>query len=143
MDNDSIGPSIYCYLNTPSFTNGDNVNTTPYFVAQVTDKDGINAAGTGIGHDLQLTIDDEMGKTYVLNDNFTFDFGSYTSGTTYYSPDYTPKDETWYGYYDEYGYYNEIDADDGNGIAGFFSSLFGEEAPVTEPPEEAEAPDAV
>ena len=65
------------------------------------------------------------------------------SGTTYYSPDYTPKDETWYGYYDEYGYYNEIDADDGNGIADFFSSLFGEEAPVTEPPEEAEAPDAV
>ena len=65
------------------------------------------------------------------------------SGATYYSPDYTPKDETWYGYYDEYGYYNEIDADDGNGIAGFFSSLFGEEAPVTEPPEEAEAPDAV
>ncbi len=89
--NDSIGPSIYCYLNSPSFTNGGDVNTTPYFVAQVTDKDGINAAGTGIGHDLELVIDDEMGKTYVLNDHFTFDFGSYTSGTTYYSiPALTP-----------------------------------------------------
>ena len=30
-----IGPSIYCYLNSPSFVNGGNVNTTPYFVAQV------------------------------------------------------------------------------------------------------------
>jgi len=84
-ENDSIGPSIYCYLNTPSFANGGNVNTTPYFVAQVTDKDGINAAGTGIGHDLELIIDDEMSRTYVLNDNFTFDFGSFTSGTTFYS----------------------------------------------------------
>ena len=83
--NDSIGPSIYCYLNTPSFANGGDVNTTPYFVAQITDKDGINAAGTGIGHDLELIIDNEMARTYVLNDHFTFDFGSYTSGTTYYS----------------------------------------------------------
>ena len=83
--NDSIGPSIYCYLNTPSFVNGGDVNTTPYFVAQITDKDGINAAGTGIGHDLELIIDNEMSRTYILNDHFSFDFGSYTSGSTYYS----------------------------------------------------------
>ncbi len=89
--NDSIGPSIYCYLNSPSFSNGGTVNTTPYFVAQITDKDGINAAGTGIGHDLELIIDDEMSKTYVLNSNFSFDFGSYTSGTTFYSiPELSP-----------------------------------------------------
>ena len=85
LRNDSIGPSIYCYLNSPSFVDGGSVNTTPYFVAQVTDKDGINAAGSGIGHDLQLTIDGDMAKTYVLNDNFSYDFGTYTSGTTYYS----------------------------------------------------------
>ncbi|MBQ4296315.1 MAG: Por secretion system protein, partial [Prevotella sp.] len=90
-ENDSIGPSIFCYLNKPSFNNGDDVNSTPCFVAKVTDKDGINAAGTGIGHDLQLIIDDDMGKTFVLNDNFTFDFGSYTSGSTYYNiPQLTP-----------------------------------------------------
>jgi hypothetical protein len=85
LSNDSIGPSIYCYLNTPSFVNGGNVNSTPYFVANVTDKDGINATGSGIGHDLELIIDGEMEKTYNLNSNFTFDFGSYTSGTTYYN----------------------------------------------------------
>lgn len=83
--NDSIGPSIYCYLNSPSFTNGGNVNSTPYFVAQVTDKDGINASGAGIGHDMQLVIDGKMEMTYSLNDNFQFDFGSYTSGSTYYN----------------------------------------------------------
>ena len=85
IDNDSIGPSVFCYLNTPSFSNGDEVNSTPYFVAQITDKDGINAAGTGIGHDLELVIDNDMSRTYLLNDNFSYDFGSYTSGRTSYS----------------------------------------------------------
>lgn len=83
--NDSVGPSIYCYLNSPSFVDGGTVNPTPYFVAQIADKDGINAAGSGIGHDLQLVIDGDMAKTYVLNDNFVYDFGTYTSGSTYYS----------------------------------------------------------
>lgn len=90
-DTDSIGPSIYCYLNSPSFSNGGNVNTTPFFVAQIKDKDGINTTGNGIGHDLLLTIDGDMSKTYILNDNFMYDFGSYTSGTTSYSiPELSP-----------------------------------------------------
>lgn len=84
-ENDSIGPSVFCYLNSPSFTNGGKVNTTPYFVAEISDKDGINASGSGIGHDLQLVIDGDLNKTYSLNDNFTYDFGSYTSGSTYYA----------------------------------------------------------
>jgi hypothetical protein len=84
-DNDSIGPSVYCYLNSPSFVDGGNVNKTPYFVAQISDKDGINTTGNGIGHDLQLVIDNQTSQTYILNNNFTYDFGSYTSGSTYYS----------------------------------------------------------
>ncbi len=82
---DSLGPKIYCYLNSPEFQDGGEVNTTPYFVAQLSDDDGINAAGSGIGHDMQLIIDNDPSKTYTLNDNFSYDFGTYTSGTTYYS----------------------------------------------------------
>lgn len=78
---DNVGPSIYCYLNSSSFTNGDVVNASPYFMAEIVDESGINATGTGIGHDLQLTIDGDMAKTYTLNDYFSFDFGSYQSGT--------------------------------------------------------------
>ncbi len=82
---DSIGPSVYCYLNSSSFTNGDEVNATPYFVAEINDENGINSTGNGIGHDLELIIDGEMSKTYVLNDFFEFDFGSFKSGRLGYS----------------------------------------------------------
>lgn len=85
IDNDSVGPSIYCYLNSRSFVNGGDVNPTPYFVAELSDHQGINAAGNGIGHDLILIIDGDMSKTYVLNDHFTYDFGSYSSGKTFFS----------------------------------------------------------
>ena len=84
-ENDSIGPSIYCYLNSEDFTFGGEVNSTPFFVAQIRDKDGINASGAGIGHDMTLIIDGDIDKTYNLNDNFTFDYESYTSGQTFYA----------------------------------------------------------
>ena len=45
--NDGIGPSIYCFLNSSSFTNGAQVNSTPYFYAELSDKDGINSTGSG------------------------------------------------------------------------------------------------
>ena len=81
----TIGPNIYCYLNSKAFTNGGRVNSTPYFMAEVSDADGINASGSGIGHDLQLVIDGEMSKTYSLNEYFQFDFGSYQKGTVGFS----------------------------------------------------------
>ena len=83
--NDGKGPSIYCYLNKRSFSNGDVVNATPYFYAELTDKDGINAAGSGIGHDMELIVDGDMSKTYVLNSYYQYNFGDYCSGTVGYS----------------------------------------------------------
>ncbi len=85
VSNDSIGPSIYCYLNTRAFTNGDQVNATPYFRAELYDESGINASGSSIGHDLELVIDGELAQTYNLNDYFTFDFGDYRSGAVGYT----------------------------------------------------------
>lgn len=82
---DKTGPSIYCYLNSPSFSDGGDVNTTPFFVAEITDNDGLNTASSGIGHDLQLCVDGRADLTFALNDNFTYDFGSYKSGRTWYS----------------------------------------------------------
>ena len=84
MINDGVGPSIYCYLNSESFVNGCTVNATPYFYADITDKDGINVSGGGIGHDLELIIDNDMSMTYQLNDRFQYAFGDYCNGSVDY-----------------------------------------------------------
>lgn len=81
---DGVGPAIYAYLNSPSFSNGGDVGITPYFVAEITDKDGINVTGSAIGHNLELIVDGNAETTYDLNDNFVFDDNSYVSGQTYY-----------------------------------------------------------
>ena len=83
LSNDGVGPSIYCYLNSESFVNGSTVNATPYFYAELTDKDGINVSG-GIGHDLELIIDNDMNLTYQLNERFQYDFGDYCKGKVDY-----------------------------------------------------------
>ncbi len=85
LDNDGIGPNIYCYLNSEEFRNGGTVNATPYFHAVLTDRDGINAAGSGIGHDIELCVDNDPTMTYNLNSAFQYDFGSYQSGSVGYT----------------------------------------------------------
>lgn len=88
---DTIGPSIdYCFLNEATFRSGDVVNATPYFFAQVTDANGINATGNSIGHDLSLTIRSLSNpllsiRQYSLNDYFRTLTGNSSSGTVGYS----------------------------------------------------------
>lgn len=95
VENDSIGPAIYCYLNSPKFMNGDEVNPTPYFYAEVKDEDGINASGSSIGHDMLLVIDGDVFKTYNLNNQFIYDFGTYQSGYLSFSiPELVPGPHT-------------------------------------------------
>lgn len=91
VSNSLTGPSIYAYLNSPSFTNGTAVGRTPFFVAEVSDDDGVNATGTSLGHGMELIVDGEPSMTYDITENFQFDNNSYTSGQTYYVlPSLTP-----------------------------------------------------
>lgn len=82
---DQTGPDIVAYLNSPDFTDGTVVNATPYFVAELHDESGINTSGNGMGHDLELIIDNNAATTYSLNDHFTSEFGDYTRGTVAFS----------------------------------------------------------
>ena len=69
--NDSTKPVIkYIYLNDSTFTSGDVVNETPYFVAKVTDSLGINISGAAAGHDIQIVLNNSRGKTYSLNNYY-------------------------------------------------------------------------
>lgn len=67
-ETDTIGPEIrQIYLNDSSFVSGDKVNTTPYFVAKLWDKSGVNITGSSVGHDMMLTIDSIPSMSYNLN----------------------------------------------------------------------------
>lgn len=81
---DTIGPEMQLYIGSPAFRNGDRTSETPHFFAHLSDPHGINRVGSGIGHDLLLVVDDNPRQTYVLNDAFTADPGSYTSGLVSY-----------------------------------------------------------
>ena len=82
LEND--GPSIKLYLNTPFFNDGDKVNSSPLFIAEVTDESGINTIGSGIGHDIIVRLDDDPQSEVVLNRYYQSDLNSYTSGTVFY-----------------------------------------------------------
>ena len=67
-ETDTIGPEIRAlYLNDTTFVDGGQVNTTPYFVAELWDKSGVNITGSSVGHDMMLVIDESTVLIYNLN----------------------------------------------------------------------------
>ena len=79
--NDSVGPEIKLYLNSPSFADGDDVNATPTLMVELYDENGINTMGTGVGHDITAIVDNDPRHTYNLNSAFVPVVGDYTRGT--------------------------------------------------------------
>ncbi len=80
---DKEGPEIRLYMNQKSFLSGDKVNSEPVFYAEIHDKNGINASGCGIGHDITLYLDDSN-SPIILNKNLSYDIDSYSDGTIAY-----------------------------------------------------------
>ena len=67
-ETDTIGPEIRAlYLNDTTFVDGGQVNTTPYFFAELWDKSGVNITGSSVGHDMMLVIDESTVLSYNLN----------------------------------------------------------------------------
>ena len=90
---DEEGPAMTIYLNDPSFVSGSKVNETPTFYAELFDENGINYSGSSsifcIGCDMKIILDNAT--EYIVNDYFTPDMGSYTSGkVTYQFPPLAP-----------------------------------------------------
>lgn len=81
---DTEGPEVNLFLNTENFVSGDQVNESPLFMANLSDVHGINRVGSGIGHDLLLTIDNDPGQSHVLNDYYLSAENTFTNGTVKY-----------------------------------------------------------
>lgn len=92
-EDDGEGPQISVYLNSPSFVDGGEVNSTPYFCAELYDENGVNTVGTGVGHDIMLIIDNDINHTYNLNSIYVPVVGDYTRGSVAFTLNELPAGE--------------------------------------------------
>ena len=81
---DTVGPKVFVALDSMDFPNGGKVGRETLLLATISDDNGINTTGNGLGHDLELTIDGDKAGSYILNDYFSYDFGTYRSGSISY-----------------------------------------------------------
>ena len=82
---DTVGPQVTVYLNNPAFRDGERTHANPVFYAEVSDPHGINTTGNGIGHDMQLVVDGDSKRTYLLNDLFEYETNSFQAGVVSYN----------------------------------------------------------
>ncbi len=80
-----LHPTVELYINDTHFRNGGLTNETPTLYARLSDSVGINAAGSGIGHDITAVIDGNPYSTVTLNDYYEPDIEDSRNGTVYYT----------------------------------------------------------
>jgi len=83
-ENDKEGPVIKAYLNDEKFVNGGITNENPVLIVKLSDSSGINTAGTGIGHDIVATLDNDNRQYFILNDFYEADLNSYQQGSIHF-----------------------------------------------------------
>ena len=84
---DNEGPQVQLFINSRAFKEGQKVNASPLFIADLYDNSGINTTGCGIGHDIVLRKNVGDKEEIVLNDYYESNLGDYRSGTIKYQID--------------------------------------------------------
>ena len=78
-------PHIDLFINDTNFRNGGLTNESPTLYARLKDSIGINAAGSGLGHDITVTLDGNPYSTVTLNDFFETDINDSRNGEVRYT----------------------------------------------------------
>jgi len=81
---DNQGPTIIPFINDTNFVSGGITDENPIFLAFISDDNGINTTGNGIGHDIMLTLDNNNAEAIELNSFYQSDVDSYQSGIIKY-----------------------------------------------------------
>jgi len=81
---DNQGPDIELYLDSEDFRSGDKTGSSPVLLANLSDENGINTVGTGIGHDITAVLDGDNSSIIVLNNYYQGNADDYTSGSITY-----------------------------------------------------------
>ncbi|MFZ4547490.1 MAG: type IX secretion system sortase PorU, partial [Bacteroidales bacterium] len=77
---DTKGPDIGLYMNNNLFQDGGITDQNPKLLAIVSDDNGINTVGNGIGHDITAVLDGNTSAPYILNDFYQSDINTFKSG---------------------------------------------------------------
>ncbi len=77
---DNVGPDIEMYLNNNLFKSGDVVTNNPVLLSYISDSNGINTTGNGLGRDIIMVIDNDYSNQFIMNKHFQIDVDSYKSG---------------------------------------------------------------
>ncbi len=80
---DSKGPGIALYLDSKGFRPGDLVSGSPLLIAELSDSNGINTSGAGIGHRLEAWLDGNP-ESIDLTNYYTSKKDTYREGTVEY-----------------------------------------------------------
>ncbi len=81
---DNQGPDIDLYMNNDKFVFGGITDENPMILSYVSDSNGINTVGNGIGHDITAILDENTNNKLILNDFYQADLDSYKSGKIEY-----------------------------------------------------------
>jgi len=78
---DNRGPEIQLFMDSENFVNGDKTSRSPTLLANLSDENGINTVGSGIGHDITAVLNNDYSNVLVLNDYYKANIDDYTSGS--------------------------------------------------------------
>ncbi|MBA9076485.1 type IX secretion system sortase PorU [Rufibacter quisquiliarum] len=82
---DNTPPLVKLFMNDATFVSGGIVNKDAILLAHLSDENGINTAGAGIGHEITAILDDQTSSPIILNDFYTADVDSYQAGKVRYT----------------------------------------------------------
>ncbi len=87
---DNKGPEVELFINDTLWREGSVTSPTPDLYAIVSDENGINTTGTGIGHEISAMLDNDDEQVFILNDYYIADPGNYQRGQVRYPIDSLP-----------------------------------------------------
>lgn len=81
---DNKGPDVDVFLNDDKFVFGGITDESPRIFCRLTDENGINTSGNGVGHDIVAILDNDTKKLYNLNDFYETTVDDITRGVVNY-----------------------------------------------------------
>ncbi len=80
---DTRGPDIKLFIDNRGFRPGDMVSASPTLIADLSDSSGINTTGAGVGHRLEMWLDDNA-QSVDLSSFYQTDPNTFTRGSLEY-----------------------------------------------------------